>query len=74
MIYWIFHLLARIFWGDVLQWAIADLIRLALTVTRLPRSIAGSPIASVLANLRTNPIDRLVASPDMRSSAGIWNL
>jgi hypothetical protein len=74
MIYWIFHLLARICWADAAQWAIADLIRLALTSTRWPDGTAGSPIASVLANLKTKPIDRLVASPDMGSSTGIWSL
>lgn len=74
MIYWILHLLARICWADAAQWAIADLIRLALTATRWPDGKAGSPIASVLANPLTTSIDRLVKSLDMGSSTGIWSL
>lgn len=75
MVYWIFHLLARILWNDALQWTIADLIRLALAATRRrSKGIAGSPIASVLANPMTKSIDRSVTSLDTGSSTGIWSL
>lgn len=74
MIFWIFHLLPRIFWNDALRWTIADLIRLALAATRRSRGTAGSPIASVLANPMTMPSARLVTSLDEGSSTGIWSL
>jgi hypothetical protein len=64
MIYWIFHLLARIYWYDGMR---------SLTA-RLIGSRTGSPIASVLANPKTTPIDWLVMSSGHGSSTGIWSL
>lgn len=64
MIYWILHLLTRIRWFD----------RIRLLALRQIKGIAGLPIASVLANSPTKPIARLVMSPDMGSSTGIWSL